>query len=467
MPRQRIPRGTVGPANALLLGYAASDASRAEVAIPLHRISGSAGSRGLRVGAPVTVNTGRGSVDFVLTRWRGLAKVVDVDGASYKVRRWRGTKAAAEAATRQAGLEKLASLAEGRAALSRSVTNTEEGDRTTTVADLVEAALASPELSKLSAKTQQDYRYASRHILAHPIARRLPRDVDVAAVRGFLADCASEHGSGGTKHARAVLGRTMDLAVGTRSLKTSVNPVQGARNAIPATRVRVTGLDHSKAPTDAQVQGLLSALVRDPEARAMYPGVARRKARHGRVRTQVNGKDVADLTAVLFATGSRLGEVSALRWSDYDPVADTVMISGTLTTIAGHGTVRQDRAKTAGSSRLVPLSPSASAVLRRRARRFGVDLTDAPERPIFGSPQFGDRYRDQRNLSRAIAVLFSRHGVDWGRGHIGRKWRVTSLVERGIPIHKVSDLVGHVSIATTQGYLGRGRQTDWDVRAAL
>ena len=114
----------------------------------------------------------------------------------------------------------------------------------------------------------------------------------------------------------------MDLAVGTRALKTSGHPVQGARNAIPATRVRVTGLDHSKAPTDAQVQGLLSALVRDPEARAMYPGVARRKARHGRVRTQVNGKDLADLTAVLFATGSRPGEVSALRWSDYDPVAD-------------------------------------------------------------------------------------------------------------------------------------------------
>ena len=50
----------------------------------------------------------------------------------------------------------------------------------------------------------------------------------------------------------------------------------------------------------------------------------------------------------------------------------------------------------------------------------------------------------------------------------GRQTRPRSLdVERGIPIHKVSDLVGHVSVATIQGYLGRGRETDRDVRAAL
>jgi integrase len=50
----------------------------------------------------------------------------------------------------------------------------------------------------------------------------------------------------------------------------------------------------------------------------------------------------------------------------------------------------------------------------------------------------------------------------------GRKWRVTSLVARGVPINKIADVVGHASVATTLGYLGRqDRSADPQVIAAL
>jgi integrase len=93
-------------------------------------------------------------------------------------------------------------------------------------------------------------------------------------------------------------------------------------------------------------------------------------------------------------------------------------------------------------------------------------MTDPTGRPIFGSPQFPDRWRNQASLNKAVKALFALHGLDWARGHAARKRRVTSLAERGVPTHKIADLVGHESIATTLGYLGRRRHDD-EVTAAL
>ena len=273
----------------------------------------------------------------------------------------------------------------------------------------------------------------------------------MAAVRRFLVDMAENHGSAGAKHSRAVLRSALDLAIGVTALKVSSNAVLGAHATIPRNVKRKTSIDHRRAPTDREVKNLLSGLTWDPEARAMYPGgPRRRKSRHGRAGAVVNGKDIADLSAVMFATGARIGEVAALRWSDFDPNRKTISISGTLVTVAGKGTYRQPATKTVGSTRVVPLARWALGALNRRARRFGVALTDPPETPICGSPQFPDRWREQGNLNKAVKSLYARHGLDWARGHAARKWRVTSLAERGVPTHKIADLVGHESIATAR-----------------
>ncbi len=420
----------------------------------------------MKAGGSFKVETPGGVREYALTRWRGLARVVDVDGSEHMVRRWRDTRAAAEAATRAAGEAKLRALTGERAAAARAAKNEAEGDVTTTVADLVVAAMRVLPSTRLAPRTRDNYGYAASHVTDHALGQMRPRDVDVAAVRRFLVDTATTHGKGGAKHARAMLVRALDIAVETAAMRTPFNAASSARNAIPSVVVRELGIDHKRAPTDDEVRTLLAGLVRDPEARAMYPGTLRRKSPHGRAGTLVNGKDVADLAAVLFATGGRLGEIAALRWSDFDVEAGTISISGTLVARTGSGTTRQEGTKTKGSARVVPLTPWAIAALRRRARRFGV-TTDADTAPIFGSPQHPQRFRDYRNLTRAVAVLFARYGVDFARGHAARKWRITSLVEKGVPIHMVSDLVGHVSISTTNGYLGRGRQTDDAVLVAL
>jgi integrase len=470
MPRQRIISGTVGPVSVVPLGYDTSDSDQTEVTIPRPSTRGGETlpyPKGMKVGSAVKVELPDGVREYVVRRWRGLARAVDIDGTEHMIRRWRDTRAAAEAATRVAGEAKLRALDGEREAAASAAASDAQGDVATTVADLVAVAITSPAFVKLAPRTRDNYRYASGHITDHPLGAMLPRNVDVAAVRRFLVDTATAHGKGGAKHSRALLVRALDIAVETAAMRTPFNAASGVRNAIPSIVVRQLGIDHKRAPTDDEVRKLLAGLTRDPEARAMYPGTARRKSPHGQAGTLINGKDVADLAAVLFASGGRLGEIAALRWCDFDPEAGTVSISGTLVARPESGTTRQEGTKTKGSARVVPLTPWALAALLRRARRFGVTTTDGSKTPIFGSPQHPQRFRDYRNLTRSVATLFARHGVDFARGHAARKWRITSLVEKGVPIHMVADVVGHVSIATTNGYLGRGRQTDDAVLVAL
>lgn len=67
------------------------------------------------MGGAYKVETPDGMTEYLLTRWRGLARAVDVDGKQYQVRAWRETKAVAETATEAAGWRKLKDLAAERA----------------------------------------------------------------------------------------------------------------------------------------------------------------------------------------------------------------------------------------------------------------------------------------------------------------------------------------------------------------
>lgn len=472
MPRERIAPGTVGPVSVVPLGRGSVGN---EVVISPPRSDGDEPlpyPKGWRAGQVVKVTDADGSIsEYELTRWRGLARAVDVDGRAYMIRRWRDTRAAAVAATERAGLDKLAALANSRATSTREAALAAEGDLTSTVADLIAQVLSTPAWARLADTSRVAYGYAIDAILKSDLATMLPRNVDAATIRRFLADTATTKGTGGAKQTRAVLRKAFDLAVESSAMRVPTNPVLAARAAVPNVRIRDDGLDHRRAPCDEEVEALLAALRADPEAGRMAPGI-RHKSAHGKAgEGAVNGKDIADLALLSFRTGERIGELGTAMWGEADLDAGTLAVTGTLVSLPGRGTVRQPKPKTAGSVRTVPLSADAVDMLRDRAAFFGVDLgslDEWAERPIFGSPQFPDRWRDRRNLSRAVAAMYDKHGLTYGRGHAGRKWRVTSLVARGVPINKVADVVGHKSIATTLGYLGRqDRANDPQVIAAL
>ena len=469
MPRSRISPGTVGPVAVVPLGTEFGQDRETETVIPFPTADdGSVLTfpKGLRVGDSVKVERDWAITEYVLTRWRGLARVVDVDGTEHMVRRWRTTKGAAEAATRQAGLDKLAALEAVREAAVVTAAAVADGDVTTTISDLVNRAMTLPDVVKLAVRTRQNYGYSAKLIHQDGIGTARPRDVDVAAIRTFLTTIATAHGSGVAKQCKAILRKALDLAVESRALQVPANLVLATRDAIPEVRVQERGLDHQRVLTDDQVTTFLSALRADPLAAPLLG--SRTKSPHGETRTAaVNGADLADLLHLTFATGMRIGEATALRWSDLDldgehPTAD---VTGTVAYVNGVGAVRQDKTKSRAGDRAVPLRADVVAMLRTRAELFGSHLSSAS--PVFGSPQHHDRFRDPSNLAKTVRAAFTRHGFDWASSHVARRYRVTSLLDRGVPVGKVADLVGHSKLEQTLGYVGRGRGTDAEVRAAL
>jgi hypothetical protein len=72
------------------------------------------------------------------------------------IRRWRETKAAAESATTQAGLQKLEEVTQARTRRAEAVI---AGDTETTVGDLVDRVPTTPAVMKLAPRTREGYHY--------------------------------------------------------------------------------------------------------------------------------------------------------------------------------------------------------------------------------------------------------------------------------------------------------------------
>jgi integrase len=77
---------------------------------------------------------------------------------------------------------------------------------------------------------------------------------------------------------------------------------------------------------------------------------------------------MADIIDLMLATGARIGEILAVRWTDVDLDAarPSLTINETIKTEPGKGTYRKPTPKSDSSVRTVVLPDSAVAVLRRR-----------------------------------------------------------------------------------------------------
>jgi integrase len=68
-----------------------------------------------------------------------------------------------------------------------------------------------------------------------------------------------------------------------------------------------------------------------------------------------SSSDMADIIELILATGARIGEVLALRWSDIDLVTKTVVVNATIKTETAKGTYR----KAIATARVIELTDLA------------------------------------------------------------------------------------------------------------
>jgi integrase/recombinase XerC len=143
------------------------------------------------------------------------------------------------------------------------------------------------------------------------------------------------------------------------------------------------------------------------------------------------------LLEVIYGAGLRVGEATALAWSDLDLAAGSVRVFG-----------KGDR------ERRVPLTRKAVSALEAwRAESASEALPGAVFVSRGGRPLSVRQV--QRIVTRSLARVAERSGVS---PHTLRHSFATHLLDRGADITAVKELLGHASLSTTQLYTHLSRE---------
>ena len=158
------------------------------------------------------------------------------------------------------------------------------------------------------------------------------------------------------------------------------------------------------------------------------------------------------LYATLLELGLRLGEAIGLQWADVDLEGGTLTISRRLDRSGATAETKTD-----GSRRTLHLSAGLVAALRAHAGRQGDDMLRAgelwQETGFVFTSEVGTPL-DQSNLRRRFAKVCEAAGVGKVTPHELRHSAATLLLARGVPLHVVSEVLGHSSIRETKDVYG-------------
>jgi len=235
-----------------------------------------------------------------------------------------------------------------------------------------------------------------------------------------------------------------------------------------AVRMRVKGCSPSTVrQTYTVLRSVLETAVRDellasnPAARVKRPGVPRTEAHYlsiaevASLLEAVKDSRYAPLVRLLVATGLRRGEALALRWSDADLTNGLLRVRGTLSRVNGHLVISEP--KTERSRRDVPLSPATVALLRSVKASQGADRLKAAstwvETGLVFTTESGTAV-DPRNALRAISTAAKALGMSGVGLYTLRYSFATHMLAAGVPLHTVSELLGHSSVAVTGDVYG-------------
>ena len=252
------------------------------------------------------------------------------------------------------------------------------------------AALAAYLPYQQSRLRPRSYIEVERHLAKHcrPLHGMPLTAIDRRAIAGRLAALAAQSGDVAANRTRASLAAFFTWCM--REGLVDANPVAATGTRPERSRERVLSLDQLKAIWNAT-------------------------------------GDVSDYSAVvrlLALTGARLSEITALRWSE---VQDSEIVL--------------PPARTKNNRRhVIPLSPTARAILHARPRRPGRDLVfgrkhDRPLRGIFES---------KRGLNARIKDTTGEALAHW-TSHDLRRSAATHMANLGVLPHVIEAVLGHVS----------------------
>ena len=267
------------------------------------------------------------------------------------------------------------------------------------------------------------------------------------------------------EHVRLHLGPTVGRVPLTRL---SPNDVQRAHAALLGRGLAPETVRRAHATLRAALQDALrwrliasnpAALVRPP--RAPQREMAALSLAETRALLQASrGGPLEALWVLAVTTGLRQGELLALRWEDVDLEGGSLRVTGTLTRVAreapaeGQPKTHQVIAppETAHSRRRVDIGSLAVEALRvHRGRQAEERLRAAnlwvDKDLVFCGPMGGYLHRDQ--VDRQLKRLLAEATLPVIRFHDLRHTAATLLLGRDVNPKKVSEMLGHSTVAIT------------------
>ena len=277
---------------------------------------------------------------------------------------------------------------------------------------------------RITPQTIDRYRANLRTAILPALGRLRIREATVGRLDRVLRGIAKDHPST-AKGAKVVLGQMFAMAVRHGAIPT--NPVRDTSRLRKVKRSVVT-------LTDGHLQAVRQA-IRDWQR----PISGRPGPRHT--------SDLADIVALMLATGARIGEMLALRWEDLDLAATrpTLTICGTLVFVKGKGFFRQPWTKSDAGYRTIVLPRFAVGMLLARK----LVAADNPHDAIFASRR--GTWLSPNNVRRQWRQARTDAGLAWVTPHTFRK-TVATLIKEEADTTSAAAQLGHSSEDVTKTY---------------
>ncbi|ANC31472.1 tyrosine-type recombinase/integrase [Isoptericola dokdonensis] len=356
--------------------------------------------------------------------WQAKARYRDYDGRTRAVTRSGQTEAAAKRALRT-------DLAQRTPPVLDEIS---DRSRLSAVAEVWLAEVwAAVDAGDRSPTTASRYRQVWRVHVDPGLGERLMREMSVPAVDRFLKAVTAAHGAATAKLCRSVLAGVCGLAVRHGALTT--NPTKDAGT------IRVASKE-PRALTPVEI-ARFRASARNYQAGGPQPDG---RPRQGPPTTV----GIADILDVLLATGARIGEVLALRWSDVDLGKEpTVRICGTLVHVDGQGWIRKPKTKT-GEDRVLELPPFAvESLMRRRVEIVLPNVHDA----VF--PSTAGTWHDPNNIRTPWRKARDEAGLEsWITPHSMRR-TVATYLDGAADTRIAAQQLGDTEHTTRRHYIER------------
>lgn len=163
--------------------------------------------------------------------------------------------------------------------------------------------------------------------------------------------------------------------------------------------------------------------------------------------------DLECLLLTAATTGARRGELCALRWTDLDLEAGTMLIARSIAE-TGHGILEKDT-KTHAARRIALDVGTRSALEVQRDRLVERSASCGTSLPsdafVFPANVEGTRPRSPDDVTKDFVRLRTRLGFGAVRLHDLRHFAATRMLAAGVPVRTVSGRLGHANASTTLG----------------